>query len=320
MHARDDLEARLRRDADVLRCAAQPGATMHHHIMARLTSTAMAPLSPRAFRLPAQVLLAVALVLAVVVGVYFSSNRLAPNPATHGPTPSTSPVPVPTAGALAPGTYFLANPYRGGNPALKCDRGCAWYKQITFTLPAGWSISDGLVSKHKGQPGEVAFSAWTVDKVYADPCHWQRSALSPIDINILRSQDPSGALAAAPKQGGLANQALRGSMPRTWTPVMLRFVDNTGASWPTSAVRIDLSVPANLDIGTCDKGQFRSWTVLQVPDGANAHHVSGQLDSVYEIDLDREPLVIDASHMPGTSEADLAELQSILASMIIDRS
>jgi hypothetical protein len=102
--------------------------------------------------------------------------------------------------------------------------------------------------------------------------------------------------------------------------VALRYVDNTGASWPTNAVRIDLSVPASLDIATCDKGQFRSWTVLQVPDGANAHHVSGQLDSVYEIDLDRGPLLIDASHMPGTSKADLAELQSILASMIIDRS
>jgi hypothetical protein len=30
--------------------------------------------------------------------------------------------------------------------------------------------------------------------------------------------------------------------------------------------------------------------------------------------------VIDASHRPGTSAADLAELQSILASMSIDRS
>lgn len=316
MHSRDDLEARLRRDAQAVKRAAQPDATLHHHIMARLK---MAPASPRALRVPAQVLVAVALLVAVAGGVYVGAHNLAPTPATHGP-PRASPVPLPTAGALAPGTYALANPYRGGNPALNCDHGCAWYKQITFTLPAGWSISDGLVSKHQGQPGEVAISAWTVDKVYADPCHWQTSAVSPIDINILHGQDPSGALAAAPKQGGLANQALRGSLPRPWTPVALRYVDNTGASWPTNAVRIDLSVPANLDIATCDKGQFRSWTVLQVPDGANSHHVSGQLDTVYEIDLDRGPLVVDASHMPGTSKADLAELQSILASMIIDRS
>lgn len=309
MRARDDLEARLRRDADTVRRAAQPGATLHHHIMARLTSTALSSPTPWASRLPAQVLLAIALVVAVAVGVYLSGNRLT-SPASHAPTAPKSPVPVPTVGALAPGTYFLANPYRGGNPALTCLHGCAWYKRIIFTLPAGWSISDGLVYKHKGQPGEVAFSAWTVDQVYADPCHWQRSALSPLDLRL-----PPG-----PQDGGLANQALRGPLPRALTPVTMSFVDGSGLSFPTNTVRIDLSVPATLDIATCDKGQFRSWTVWEVPDGANSHHVSGQLDAVYQIDVDRRPLVIDASHRPGTSEADLAELQSILASMIIDRS
>lgn len=141
------------------------------------------------------------------------------------------------------------------------------------------------------------------------PVTWQRSALSPLDLRSNHSPD-----------GGLANQALRGPLPRALTPVTMRFVDASGLSYPTDAVRIDLSVPATLDVATCDKGQFRSWTVWEVPDGANARYVSGQLDSVYEIDVDRRPLVIDASHMPGTSAADLAELQSIRASMIIDRS
>jgi hypothetical protein len=108
--------------------------------------------------------------------------------------------------------------------------------------------------------------------------------------------------------------------PQSHYGVAVHGVDGSGADWSPYALRIDLSVPANLDISTCDKGQFRSWTVWEVADGANSHHVSGQLDAVYQIDVDRRPLVIDASHMPGTSEADLAELQSILASMIIDRS
>jgi hypothetical protein len=305
MHGRDDLEARLRRDAQAVKSAAQPDATLHHHIMARLQ---MVPPSPRALRVPAQVLVAVALLVAVAGGVYVGTHHLAATPATHGPTPSTSPVPVPKAGPIPPGTYFLANPYKGGNPALDCLRGCAEYNRIIFTLPAGWSISDGLVYKHKDQPGEVAFSAWTVDQVYADPCHWQGSALSPLDI-VNHSQN-----------GGLANQALRGPLPRAVTPVTIRFVDGSGLSYPTDAVRIDLSVPATLDIATCDKGQFRSWTVWEVPDGANSHHASGQLDAVCELDVDRRALVIDASHRPATSAADLAELQSVLASMIIDRS
>jgi hypothetical protein len=50
----------------------------------------------------------------------------------------------------------------------------------------------------------------------------------------------------------------------------------------------------------------------------NSHHARGQLDSEFMVDVDRFPLVIDASHMPATSKADLAELEAILASMIID--
>ena len=114
----------------------------------------------------------------------------------------------------------------------------------------------------------------------------------------------------APEDGGLANQALRGPRPRALTQVAL------GGQ---SALRIDLSVPADLDISTCDKGEFRSWTELMSSIGANSHYAPGQLDTVYEVDVDRRPLVIDASHMPATSREDLAELEAILASMVIDR-
>jgi hypothetical protein len=37
------------------------------------------------------------------------------------------------------------------------------------------------------------------------------------------------------------------------------------------------------------------------------------------VDVDRQPLVIDASYGPATSASDLAELEAMLASMIVDR-
>jgi hypothetical protein len=37
------------------------------------------------------------------------------------------------------------------------------------------------------------------------------------------------------------------------------------------------------------------------------------------VDVDRAPAVIDVSHMPGTSEEELRELDSILASMVVER-
>ena len=162
--------------------------------------------------------------------------------------------------------------------------------------------------KHFGQPDEVAFSAWTVDAVYADPCHWRASALSPLELTSHGHGESGAIVLTGPGDGGLANQALRS--PSAPTEVSL------GGQ---RALRVELSVPADLDIATCDQGQFRSWTEWDVADGANSHHASGQVDVVYMVDVDRRALVIDASHGPAASRADLAELDGILASMVIDR-
>jgi hypothetical protein len=248
-----------------------------------------------------------ALVVGAIAAGGLRSQPARPVPSTAMPThgPAATSIPVPQAIALDPGTYYLPNP--GNDPSL-CLRGCAGYERITFTLPAGWAVGGRLVSKHLDQPGEVAFSVWTVDQVYADPCHWQGSALSPLDL-ANHAHGPTGII-LAPETGGLANQALRGSLPRALTHVTLGGV---------IAVRIDLSVPAGLDTSTCDQGQFRSWTEWDVVGGANSHNAPGQLDAVYMVDVDRRTLVIDASHMPAASKQDLAELDAVLRSMIIDR-
>jgi hypothetical protein len=259
-------------------------------------------------------LVATLLAVAIVAALLLTARSLHPRQlAPANPIVPANPVPLPKAGTLAPGTYYRANP----DPT--CAGGCSAYRWVYFTLPAGWATSNGLVYKHLNQPDEVAFSFWTVDQVYADPCHWQRSALSPLDISALFYDAATGTYSVAPYQGGLANQALRGPLPRGLTPATFAFVDASGASWPTVAYRIDLSVPADLNISTCDKRQFRSWSEWNVPDGANSHNAPGQLDTVYMISVDRRPLVIDTSRMPATSAADLEELKAILASMIIDR-
>lgn len=216
------------------------------------------------------------------------------------PTRSRSPS-VPAfalrSGAAAPGTYFLPNPYLDSDPIRSCVRGCSDYQRIIFTLPDGWAFNDGLVYKARGGLHEVSFSVWTVDQIYVDPCHWQESRLTQLDMGPI-----------PPREGGLTNQLGRHASEMT-------FVELGGQiAW-----RIDLSVPADLDLATCDRGEFRSWTEWDVVGGANAHNAPGQIDVVYMVDVDRRALVIDASHMPRASEADLAELEAILASIVIDR-
>ena len=84
--------------------------------------------------------------------------------------------------------------------------------------------------------------------------------------------------------------------------------------------RVELTVPADLDIGTCDQGQYRAWSEFMVDDGANSHHAPGQSDVVYVVMPDRRPFLIDASHGPQATTEDRAELTTILDSMVIDRS
>jgi hypothetical protein len=284
-------------------------------------------------RLPKLLALAAALLaLTIVVTLMLTARSLHPrqivpaNPVVPlSPTPY--PPPVPQTGSLYPGSYHFANP--NADSTGYCVSACSGYRQVIFTLPAdGWASKNGLVYKHLGQSDEVAFSLWAVRDVYDDPCHWQRSALSPLDITH-QTAVVNGVIVLAPYVGGLANQTLRGPIPRAITPVTFASVWG-GSTDHVTALRIDLSVPTELDISTCDKGQFRSWPVAYngtevnnaaslADDSANFHHVSGQLDSIYMVNVDRWPLVIDASHMPASSLTDLAELKSIVASMVIDR-
>lgn len=217
--------------------------------------------------------------------------------------PSVSVTPLPETGALAPGTYAMTKPVGS----------VADYRRLIVTVPAGWATSEGRVHKRLGQPGEVAFSGWTVKRLYDDPCHWQGSPRSEVDLSDDQVHEDfheaaTGSTVPKPMHGGFAHQ--RGRKASGLTSVEL------GGE---STLKVELSVPAQLDLATCDREEFRSWTGWGAGSGTNVHHAPGQLDVVFMVDLDRAPLVIDASHMPATSESDLAELEAILGSMIVDR-
>ncbi len=312
--------------------AAQAQGNGDHHIerTRQKTGDGFRPSLERQREPKVPALVAALLAFAIVATLVFTawslhSRQVAPANPVAPVNPVLHPAPLPKTGALDPATYYLANP--NADSTGNCVSPCSAYRQIIFTLPAGWSTQNGLVYKHLGEPGEVAFSAWAVRDVYNNPCHWQRSSLSPLDIRHSSVDARTGSLILSPYDGGLANQLMRGNLPRTITP--LTFAESGGIGRVT-ALQINLSVPTKLDLSTCDRGQFRSWPVAYngtelssalslADDGANFHHVRGQLDAVYMINVDRWPLVIDASHMPASSAADVAELKSIVASMVIDR-
>jgi hypothetical protein len=231
-----------------------------------------------------------------------SPTRNPTPPEETRPTNSSGPVTtLPASGDLVPGSYALTELGQG-------DEG--FPRRLIVKLPAGWATSDGIVHKRIDQRGAMTLSARRVDYVFDDPCHWQASTQSELDIANHRvhqdlHQAATGSVVPKAPRGGLANQESR-------SPSQLLSVD----VGEFSALKIELSVPLELDTQSCDLTAFRPWASPATD--TSIQHVPGQTDVVYMVDLDRAALVIDASYTPQTTASDLAEFEGILASMTVD--
>lgn len=246
------------------------------------------------------VVAAVLVLSGCATGQGVSSGALQPSltpPASAVASPSriasTGPsTPVLHTGTLAPGTYFIG------------DRCCVGPKGLYLTVPAGWETGDPIfVGKNAfDDPGvglfDILVGAHRVGNVYTGGCHWQGTALDPpVGPTV---DDLATALAA---QGGPSTPAPR---------------DVTIGGYPGK--KVELSLPADVDLATCDKENtypvFGRWSPHDAPHaGAPWTYGSGQRSTVYIVDVDGTRQVIDTMYLPGTSAANLAELEQIVASI-----
>jgi hypothetical protein len=256
----------------------------------------------------AAIVAAVAVVVVVVAGISLlpaggvGGPGATPTPLpTPGPTATASPGASPaasqalfpsgrictaskcTAGALDPGTYYF-------------DEGEITPGRFTFAVPAvGWATEEGFVTKNHDRTNEVALSTWIPSHVYADSCHW-RGTLIDVRATIEK-------LASA-----LVNQ--KGRQVSGPTDVML-------GGFP--AKRIEMTVPAELDLATCDDKFLRSWPDPGADEsGGLAAGGPGSTDVVYIVDVDGHPLAVVARHLAASSAQDQADLEAIVASIQID--
>jgi hypothetical protein len=242
---------------------------------------------------------------AVVVVAVVSINLLPGQSGIGGPGPTASPSPSPSPSSPAsqpasasPMTYVEPTFLTAGTYAISPSGGNPGY---TFTLPEGWESRFAVLWKGRNGPGEVAFGAWTVANVYTDPCHWQDS---PLDPPVGPTVDD---LAVA-----IASQAGRDASPVT---------DVTFGGYP--AKRMEISIPAGLDVTTCDDGKFSTWLAVgENPTGADIPVVAsvqlqGRTDVLYIVDVDGYRMVMDAWYLPGTPAADVTELENALDSIQI---
>ena len=247
-----------------------------------------------------------ALAAAAVVAVALVGINLLPRSGgvgVPGPSPTSSPThaPSPTpesnlnvVGSFVPGTTYVID-----------DPCCVGPARISLTFPAtGWfSIDPVILGKNVlGDPDlyDIYLSPQLVGNVYTGGCNWRGTALDP----------PIG-----PTVDDLATALLAQAGPGASPPTAVTVGGHPGK-------KVELSIPEDLDVNTCDSDGdfaiFGRWygTAANAQFGAAPWtYGNGQHNTVYIIDVDGTRQVIDTMYLPGTSQANLAELDQIIASI-----
>jgi hypothetical protein len=169
-------------------------------------------------------------------------------------------------------------------------------------VPAGWETIDTIfIGKNVLRDPDhfdIVLAAHLVANVYTGGCQWMGTALDP----------PVG-----PTVDDLATALVAQGGPGTAAPTDVTIGGYSGK-------KVELSIPADVDIATCDLENtfpvFGRWSPAGYPSGGQPWtYGKGQRDTVYIVDVDGTRQVIDTMYLPGTSAADLAELEQILASI-----
>ena len=187
-------------------------------------------------------------------------------------------------------------------------------RSIEYTVPDGWEVGVTYVGKNLGQPNEVALSFWTTAGVYPDPCHWRGTELSPLDLT--NHDHPDDGPPIVERSRHRSRGPARSDTDRTApAPPAADGLDwqESGRCASNSPCRPTwISRPAT----TVSTGPGRT---RAPPSRGTTITSPGQTDLVYEVDVDRSPLLIDASFRPGASPEDINELYAVLGSITINR-
>ncbi len=187
---------------------------------------------------------------------------------------------------LEPGTYFIpSSPWSVAG--------------FTVTFPEGWTVQYGHVfAQHGDTDDEFGFYAVLVDEVFADACRGEggptRAIASGVDSLITALRDQESGLRAS------ASETTFGGYP---------------------AARIDLRISRRTDLGRCQMAEY-GFTGLQVwySEPADKYFVllPGAVATAYVVDLDGVRQVFLTQVDNPDSRADLAELETVLASIDIE--
>ena len=238
---------------------------------------------PARRRTPMPIYLRLAAAAALVVAVGLATWSLLPGgPGQVGPTPSPSPTIGPSPTPEATPTSLRLSP---GSSSIV----------VVMAALDGWVQPDTfVVQKHGGdQPDGMAIAAWLVKNVYREGCQWEGSLYDP--------QIETSPEALANALAALNDREVTAPVPVT--------IDGY------SGYELEMTIP-DLDFATCDEAQFRTW--IDPFDGPRFHQGPLEHSRILILDVDTTRLLVFGRSWPGTSPADLAEMNGLLDSMQIE--
>jgi hypothetical protein len=207
-----------------------------------------------------------------------------PPPPTASPTPTVEPseaAPLsPIDGPLMARTYRMPT-----SPS------------ILLTFPAGWAArGEGEswdIRKNRDQPDELVFEVWGPDiRVYPDACanNVQPPPTGPTAADLIAALD-------AQAHADVSD------------PVDVMVGGRPGQ-------RLDISIPDDLDIAQCYEGTARIWTGDSYL--AFGPEPIGIVAPIHVVETASGRIVFGWRDNPAASAADRAELDAIVASMVIE--
>jgi hypothetical protein len=194
-------------------------------------------------------------------------------------------------GSAAPSEFVIASIQEQG------ENGFLEYAELHAPYREGWEQHANILSRED----VIGISAWSIDGVYADPCRWETS-LVPLSLSPISDSWMKDFVKTVVQQPGRDAS-----------------IDVSAAIWGFGGwslpYKINLLVPADLDIRTCDQGIYNAWTDISDPNppSGNANHEPGQTDIVYAVAIDRSPVIVHAWLRAGATPSDRAELEAMLA-------
>jgi hypothetical protein len=223
-------------------------------------------------------------------------------PPPYSPPPEGAEEPLgflPPEGPIPKGGYVLRKTLYGYDARGVAAPLPGTYDAVMY-VPAGWFPTGNGIADRPTDP-TARVGVWTLRSINLDPCHWQTSDTA--DPPMVRSQ---ASLAEALHAWWTDPSAADGNddLPFPFAPVTSAPVERPWMSRATPYV--DIQIPADLDLATCDGGEYRLW---DDHDGRARTAQPGESIRVAVVDMEPGLAVLEYGWTPAASASTRAGLE-----------